>query len=440
MIESAHRARDSAIRFGLLTLLAWPTISAGQDGFRHAAEYPVAASKKGLQVELLDDALELGIKHAALNVNLSELIAPNSDNDDVAILPWTTDGQTFHFCREPVERLDHTIKTLSSHGVVVHLIILVYKSSYADVNRVLLHPNYDDNAPHGVSAFNRTAEGRAWLKATMEFLAHRWSLPDQQHGQVAGYIIGNEVNSHWWWSNMGRATMSEFADDYSSALQLVHRAVRRQSSWARIYVSLDHHWNIRFPASDDQQAFAGKEFIDYLIQRGREDESNFDWHVAYHPYPENLFDPRFWNDKSARQEPSTPRITFKNLEVLTEYLQRPELLYEGRPRRVILSEQGFHTPDGPLGEAIQAAAYCYAYRKIAAIDGVDAFILHRHVDHPDEDGLRLGLRRFAPAESNPRPQKLIYECFRRADGPDWEAAFKFALPIIGIQSWAEIER
>ena len=49
--------------------------------------------------------------------------------------------------------------------------------------------------------------------------------------------------------------------------------------------------------------------------------------------------------------PDTPRITFKNLEVLTEYLRRPELLYKGQPRRVILSEQGFHTPDGPDGRS-----------------------------------------------------------------------------------------
>jgi hypothetical protein len=72
------------------------------------------------------------------------------------------------------------------------------------------------------------------------------------------------------------------------------------------------------------------------------------------------------------------------------------------------------------------------------LDGVDAFILHRHVDHPHEGGLRLGLRRFLPGEAEPRPTKLIYECFRRADGLDWEAAFQFALPIIGIDKWEKI--
>jgi hypothetical protein len=274
----------------------------------------------------------------------------------------------------------------------------------------------------------------------MEFLAERWSRPDERYGRVAGYIVGNEVNSHWWWSNRGRVTIAEFVDDYAVALRLVHDAVRRQSSWGRVYVSLDHHWGIRYPAGDEKQAFPGKDFVDQLAKRIREHpERDFAWHVAYHPYPENLFEPRFWNDTSVLQQENTPRITFKNLEVLTQYLRRPELLYQGQPRRVILSEQGFHTPDGPEGETIQAAAYCYAYRKVAALDGIDAFILHRHVDHPHEGGLRLGIRRYVRGAEDPRPKKLIYECFQQADTPDWRLAFRFALPVIGIESWDEIE-
>ena len=53
--------------------------------------------------------------------------------------------------------------------------------------------------------------------------------------------------------------------------------------------------------------------------------------------------------------PRRPRITFKNLEVLTEYFAEDDLLYQGRRRRIILSEQGFHTPDGTDGETIQAS-------------------------------------------------------------------------------------
>ena len=119
--------------------------------------------------------------------------------------------------------------------------------------------------------------------------------------------------------------------------------------------------------------------------------------------------------------------------------RRPELLYHGQPRRIILSEQGFHTPKGTNGEAIQAAAYCYAYKKIEALDGIDAFILHRHVDNKGEGGLMLGLRGLTPNVNEARPKKKIYECFRAADTPEWKSSFEFALPVIELKSWADVK-
>jgi hypothetical protein len=399
---------------------------------RYQEPYPTAASKKGLQVELVDDALALGVKHAALNFDLASLIGPNGDTNDPS---WQVESRVYHFKRGYLESMDKRIKALSDHGVLVNLIVLVYESGSPEVNRLLLHPRYTTNAPNHLGAFNTvTDEGRGWFRAAMEFVTERWSRPDRTFGRVAGYIIGNEVNSHWWWSNMGRATMEEFADDYLRTVRLAHAAVRRQASWARVYLSLEHHWNIRYGAGDERQSFPGRAFIDYFAKRARE-QGDFDWHLAFHPYPENLFEPRFWNDKSATTNADTPRITFKNLEMLTGYFRRPELLYEGEPRRIILSEQGFHTPKGPDGETIQAAAFCCAYRKVEALAGIDAFILHRHVDNDHEGGLLLGLRRNRPAGGEPQPKKKIYDCFRLADTPDWEQAFEFALTIIGVKSW-----
>ncbi len=105
---------------------------------------------------------------------------------------------------------------------------------------------------------------------------------------------------------------------------------------------------------------------------------------------------------------------------------------------MILSEQGFHTPDGPDGERIQAAAYCYAYKIVERLDGIDAFILHRHIDHAAEGGLRLGLRSNQPRADDPRPKKLIHSCFAAADTAGWESAFAFALPILRVNQWNEL--
>lgn len=409
----------------------------GEDGraqSRYREDYPRAASKKGLQVEDVDDALALGIKHAAINVDLAQLVDPSADpgSDQPQ---WASRDAVFHFHAAPLERLDRTIKTLSEAGVLVHVIVLAYESPDPAVNRLMLHPRYASAAPNRLGLFNAaTSEGQLWLTATLEFLAERWSRTDRKYGRVAGYIIGNEVNSHWWWSNRGRVEIDEFVRDYLAAVRLMHEAVRSQSAWARVYVSLEHHWSIRYPPAEVDQAFPGRQFLDVFAARARAG-GDFDWHVAFHSYPENLFEPRFWLDATALPTPDTPRITFKNLDVLTTYLRRPELLYDGKPRRIILSEQGFHTPDGPEGESVQAAAYCYAYKIVDQLEGVDAFILHRHIDHPHEGGLRLGVRRRQTEGPSEASRKRIYECLRLADTPQWEAAFQFALPIVGLHDW-----
>lgn len=405
-------------------------------GMLNAANFPAPASKKGLQVQMVADALVLGVQHAAININLTALVDVRGQPGNPS---WTSGGNTYHFQKGYLESLDRQIKPLSDHGVVVYLIVLSYASGQPDIDQLVLHPHYFTNAPNRLGAFNTvTPAGRQWFTACLEFLAQRWSGPDAAQGRVAGYIIGNEVTSHWWWCNLGRVSMPAFVEYYEDTVRLFHQAIRRQADWPRVYLSLDHHWNIRYAAGNDQQAFAGRPFLETFAQRARL-RGDFDWHIAYHPYPENLFEPRFWLDKTATPTPDTPRITFKNLHVLTDFLRQPALLYRGRPRRVILSEQGFHTPKGPDGELIQAAAYCYAYKIVERNAGIDAFILHRHVDHAHEGGLLLGLWRNRPGSvAEPHQKKRIYECFRLADTPQWREAFDFALPLIGLKNWDEI--
>ncbi|MCA9198423.1 MAG: hypothetical protein KDA87_12840 [Planctomycetales bacterium] len=400
--------------------------------------FPSAVSKKGLQVQMIDDAIQLGVKHATLNVDLARFIKPDATADS-SHYRWQDDqGRTYHFDQPAVDQLQHRIRQLSDQGILVYLILLVYRHPDATVNRIMLHPQFDPAAPNGLSAFNvKTDEGKRWLTALIDFMAARWGKIDSTQGRTVGWIVGNEVNSHWFWSNRGRCSLEEFLPDYADAFRLIHAAVKRHSSWARIYVSLEHHWNIRYPGGDDRQAFAGRPFLDAFAQRMQE-QGDIDWHVAFHPYPENLFEPRFWRDKSATAADDSPRITFKNLEVLIRYLDRPERRYAGERRRVILSEQGFHTPDGDDGPQVQAAAYCYAYRLVERQEGIDAFILHRHVDHAQEGGLRLGLwTRKSDSIATPDQRKPIYHCFHAADTANWPAAFEFAKPMVGLGEWPE---
>ncbi|MBI2300204.1 MAG: hypothetical protein HYU66_14875, partial [Armatimonadetes bacterium] len=295
------------------------------------------------------------------------------------------------------------------------------------------------HAPYHLGAFNLTDErGLRYYRAAFEYLAHRYTDPQGEHGWVSGYVVGNELQSHWAWHNLGRATPEDVTREYADQLRVAWLAVRRFHRSVRVYASMDHTWACRLDP-DPLKSMRGDEFLERLNGIVSA-EGNFPWHVAFHPYPENLFEPRFWHDQTAVLGVDTPRITFRNLEVLPAFLARDRFLFNGRPRRIILSEQGFHCPDGPDGEQVQAAAFALADYKVNHLPTIDAFILHRHVDHRDQGGLRLGLwtRKLDAADPNaPDRRRLLWDVFRAADTDAWQAAFAFALPIVGIQTWRE---
>src|SRR5579872_307832 len=58
------------------------------------------ADIKGLQVQMIDDALALDIKHAALNVSLTSMIDLDARPDSFR---WQSGGRTYFFSRGAIE-------------------------------------------------------------------------------------------------------------------------------------------------------------------------------------------------------------------------------------------------------------------------------------------------------------------------------------------------
>jgi hypothetical protein len=382
-------------------------------------------AKKGLQVQMVDDALALGVRHAAVNVQIGDYLTSEPKPDDAKL-----EGTPFALRAEALRGLDATVEPLRRSGVKVYAILLARATGNPTFDRAILHPNYDPKTPNRLAAFRTTdPEGVATLRGFCRALSTRY------RGRIQGWIVGNEVNSHEAWFNMGRASGAEVADAVERSLRIVHEAVAPAKG--EVYLSLDHFWTLRHQPEHPDLSLPGREVIDRVAALARS-RGDFAWNIAYHPYPENLFEPRFWRDRTATLAFDTPRVTFKNLEVLTEYLKRRELRWRGQPRRVILSEQGFHRPDGPEGEDVQAAAYAYAWQRVARNDGIDAFILHRHVDHSQEGGLRLGLWTNRPGSiADPDRRTRMWEVMRAAGTSEEAATSAFALPIVGLTSWDE---
>ena len=400
--------------------------------------FPAPPSKKGLQVQMVDDAIALGIHHAGINVSLGALFHAAERPDALKI---TFEGTDYFLNPNYLRSLDAQIRPLAEKDVLVYLILLAYPTKEKAKDTLLLHPKAKADGKYNIAAFNTaTPEGLRLYRALVSVLAERYSGTHPENGRVWGYIIGNEVNSQWLWYNLGSMPLAEAVSEYEKAVRATHQTVRHHSAHARCYLSFDHHWNASMPGISDQEAYKGRDFLDTFARISRE-RGDFEWHVAHHPYPDDLGNPRTWLDKAAWTTDDSPHITFKNLEVACRHMTQPELLWQGKPRRIILSEQGIHCLKNAEGDLLQAAGFAYVWEKVIRQDGIDALIWHRHVDHAHEGGLRLGLWGNKPGSiSEPDQPRRIYDLFKKAATPAWPAAAQFALPITGLKSWYELAK
>lgn len=413
----------------------------------------IAKSKKGLQVQIVGDAQDLGISHAAINVPLERVWASAAStlaDDGVTYMNnyvYTTNGETFYFREDEIDSLDRQIKNLSDNDITISLIMIFYiydrvpTSVQGHVWQTmydnLKHPDVVESGDTILSAFNTTNQGGVkYFSAAMEFIAERYSTVDTEgnytNGRAVNFIISNEVNTPAVWNNMGDKALVDAAEQYARTLRIANTAVKKKQTNGRVYISLDHFWEVTdFGAVYANEAYAGKALLDEInsvIKRN----GDFDWGIAYHPYPENLFEPRFWRDNPniTQGNLNANIITFNNIEQLSNYVTLADYQYLGNNRKIILSEQGFSDADYAsvtVTQADQAAAYAYAYYKIKFTDNIDSLILHRHIDHPGEGGLLLGLWSYRSDSNNytnlgiPDNKKTIYDVFKNIDTVNTEA-------------------
>lgn len=399
-------------------------------------EYPEAMSKKGLLIELdmLGDAMELGVKHTTINIPYHHIIGGN--------LKYRYNGKDYYFNEELIASYDKMISSFSNKGIIVTAILL---NGWNDAHPELHEAGLAKSSSAFYYGFNvSTPEGYETTRALFSFMAERYSGADYKHGRVSNWIVGNEVNNNKNWNYVGPMDLASYTKLYEKNFRVAYTAIKSRSKNARVFFSTDYEWK----KQNTNLQYAAKDFID-LFNAGISAEGNIEWGLAYHPYPYPMTEPEFWDDDQTGMVNETfesPVVNFKNLHVLTDYFQQAHMRTAGgQVRHIILSEEGFTSDSISRGKVydIQAAAFAYAYYLVDNNPYIDAFILNRQVDAITEVETFCAFGLWTVDMSRPDKviavmPKNIYQVFKHIDTRKSLRYSEFAKSIVGISDWSEV--
>lgn len=397
---------------------------------------PEPKTKKGLPIAWRPGAMnqldELGIGHGTINIDICHLLRVGEGR------PFLTHqylGQSFRLNKAAVDHLSRSLRFAAQRKYLMGAIILVGKSPPPELRSAMIHPDY---LPNGIYSMANLTNPKACLYYGMiiDFLASHFS--NKENGLIHYWIIHNEVDAAWVWTNCGKCRPHAMMDSYVKSMRMVYQTVRQYNPKATVQISLTHFWNRKNSHGPPETMYAPRNLLEILNRHGQT-EGDFEWGLAYHPYPRNLRNPRVWEDQVGRNF-ETDIISYKNLEVLPAYLRQQRFLYRDRLRKIYLTEQGLSNPDdSPQQLQVQAAALAYAMKKVNATEGIKAHILHRWVDHAKEGGLNLGLVQKKPGSiCTAGEKKPSFQVYAAIDTPREDDACRFALEVIGISSWDHI--
>lgn len=408
---------------------------------QYTEPYKTGQTKKGLLIQttqsMIADAFELGVNHVIVNIPFSHILGSGID--------YTYDGRTYHFSSDVLAVYDDTIRRMSEKNMTVTAVLL---NDWNSATPQLYYPGVK-RQPAGTANYYgfhvATEEGFETLKAIAAFLTERYSSLQSPYGRVSNWVIGNEINNQLW-NYMGPMSLEQYMEEYVRAFRVFYTAIRSTSSTSRVFFSTDYNW---LHEADGRLKYNAKDVLDTfnsMVLPG----GPMDWELAYHPYSIPMVEPEFWNDAETgliKNDASSPVVNMINLKVLTDYLQQPQfLMRSGKPRHVILSEQGFTSQSISRGETeeLQAAAIAYAYYLADSNSLIDAFIMSRQVDAPSEVAASCSFGLWScdmskPDDIVPTMRKQSWTVYKNIDDRKrtLETTEKYKT-YIGIEKWSDV--
>ncbi len=431
--------------YALASFASWPTDIA------YAAENNLPEDKaktiKGLDglgagtIGNFDDLIDLDIKSMKINLLLNGVYSL-AESD----LTHAFNGKIYNISRSFVERLDASIKKCTENDIKTALVLLVpLNIGNEELRRLFVYPDAIDggsSSPYSMANV-ATAEGVETYTAMIDFLSQRYSRPDKLYGRMDQWIIHNEVDAHTNWTYAGQKPVQLYTEIYDRSMRMVHLTIRKHNPTAKVFGSFTKHWNSVAGSSNN---FRSKQILD-ILSRLTTREGDYEWNIAWHSYPTNLFNPKVWEDPIAKTPLNfdAEEITPRNLEMIDAFVRQKRLLYNGKKvRTILLSENGFssNTSRNPnANETTQAAALAYFWKKTTErLPAIENIQLHRWVDNPNEAGLEFGLWTVVPGTIEGfNAKKEGWYVWNAAGTNEEDAVLDPYKSTIGISDWSEIQ-
>lgn len=418
----ALKIDENFVQLGKSIYLSNPEALAGnQDA------YPELASKKGL---LLDPTMlgtpeltDLGVKHTIYNIPLSHIMGETAD-PTFPTITYTYRGKNYQFNGAAINGYDGLFTYLTDMGMSATAVVL---NDWNEEHLELIHPEARKQVEGAYYYMFNTAEenGVRTLEAVASFLAERYS--SGAHGMVHSWVIANEINQNRVWNYMDTRDVVHYTETFERSMRIFYQAVKSHYAGGRVYFSIDHAWNSN--EGDNKSFFNGRDVLE-AFNTAALAHGNYDWGIAIHPYPEPLTRVNYWSQEYDKTR-EAPHLSVMNLNVLTDMLSEEAYLdRSGEVRSVTITELGFSSGSG---ERLQAAAFAYCYYIVEANPYVDAFLMNRQTDAPEEvkAGLSFGVYEYD------HTGKYIKEVFRNIDTNRAKEYTGFMLKILGADSLEE---
>ena len=367
--------------------------------------YPTAQNKKGIALgwDMEEDSIELNVCHATFNFSLSQIFAFENEKNSRSSYAYTYKGKKYWFRKPNINSYDRILKKLKKNNTIVTGILLMEKRR--DLKRLICSSGRSQKAYFYAWNMDNGTNQRQ-IEAAISFLANRYN--GGKHGNVVGWIVGNEIDSPDDWNEAGKISFSEYMDLYCRMFEVSSKIVRKAYTNARLYIPLDHFWNMIY-----SNKYTARACLEAFAARMKKD--GYAWNLAYHAYNGDLMQPSITDPQyfETTQDIDSPIITMKNLNVLSDYIRTNY----GEKTRIMLSEHGYSsTWKNKKVSAQQCLAIALSYYLTQLDPMVDSFIYYSQVDQNDlkKVGAAFGIWNVSKHE-NATSKKQSWSTFKYMD-------------------------